>query len=134
MARVTTYLLASNVTPMLDTGIYNLNRTIAVANAAAANGDYVPIATINRAGRIIGVKQEVMATLGAGCVVQTALYRAGVLVANLAAASTAAAASVATGAALPNVDALAGDEIVLVVSGAAVGAAATVKIDAHLQH
>lgn len=134
MARISSLLLASTLTPMLDTGVYNLSRSVTIANALAASGDYIPLATINRAGRIVGAKQNVKATLGAGCVVQLALYRAGALVQNLAAASTAAAASITTGAALANVDAQAGDEIVLVVSGASVGAAAGVDVDVHIQH
>jgi hypothetical protein len=134
MARVATYLLSSLITPILDTGMYNLNRTVAIANAAANNGDYIAVATVQRAGRIVGCKQDVSATLGAGCVVQAAVYRAGVLVQNISAASTAAAASITTGVALSNLDVLAGDEIVLVVSGANVGAAATVKLDVHIQH
>lgn len=134
MARVATYLLSSLLTPMLDTGVYNLSRTVAIANAVAAQNDYMPIATINRAGKIVGAKANISGTLGAGCVVTLALYRAGALVQNLAAASTATAASITTMVALANVDAQAGDELVLVVTGAAVGAAATGIFDVLIQH
>jgi hypothetical protein len=119
---------------MLDTGVYNLALAAAIANAAANNGDYIVLATIGRAGRITHTKQNVKASLGAGCVVTTALYRAGALVQNLAAASTAAAASITTSAALGNVTCQAGDQIVLVVSGANVGAAAAVEVDVAIQH
>lgn len=134
MAAVNTYALAPNLTPDLDVGLFNLLLAPAIANAAANNGDYIVLATIGRAGRIVATKQNVKATLGAGCVVTTALYRAGALVQNLSAASTAAAASIATSAALANVTCQAGDQIVLVVSGANVGAAAGVDVDVHIQH
>jgi hypothetical protein len=50
MARVATYLLASTVTPILDTGVYNVRRDVAMPNAGANNGDTVPIITVPRAG------------------------------------------------------------------------------------
>lgn len=134
MARIATLLLASVLTPMIDVGSYNVKRAAALTNGIAANGDYIPLFTLQRDGRIIGSKLAVSATLGAGAVVTLALYRAGVLVQLLTAASTAAAASVATGVAVANVDALAGDEIVLVVSGANITAAATATADVHVQH
>jgi hypothetical protein len=134
MAAVTTYQVASNLTPDLDVGMFNLALAPSIANAAANNGDYIVLATIGRAARILHTKQNVKASLGAGCVVQTALYRAGALVQNLAAASTAAAASITTGVALGNPTCQAGDQIVLVVSGANVGAAAGVEVDVQLQH
>jgi hypothetical protein len=134
MARVATFLLASTLTPCIDVGMYNLNRTIALPIAAANNGDYLPIATVQRNGRIVSSKLDVSATLGAGCIVQLALYRAGALLQNLTGATTAGGASIVNGAVLSNADALAGDEIVLVVSGANIAAAATAKVDCHIQH
>jgi hypothetical protein len=134
MARVATFLLASNLTPILDTGVYNVNRSTVLPATGVNNGDYVPLFTIQRAGRIIGSKMNVTATLGAGAIVTLALYRAGALVQNLSAASTAAAASIVTGAGLANVTAQAGDEIVLVASGANITASATADVDVHLQH
>ena len=134
MARVATYLLASTKTPILDTNMYNVRQDIAVANAAANNGDNLPIMTFQRAGRLVGAKVNAQATLGAGCTLTLAVYRAGALVANVTATTTAGAASIVSGAALANLDFLAGDELVLVVGGANIGAAATVTVDVHLQH
>ena len=134
MARIATLLLASTVTPLLDVGLYNLNRTVNVPAAGIANTDHVPLLTIGRNGRIVGAFMNVAATLGAGATVTLALYRNNVLVRNLTGASTAAAASVVNGSALGPVDALAGDEIVLVVGGANITAAAAVSVDVQLQH
>jgi hypothetical protein len=95
----------------------------------------VPIITVPRAGRIIDADIAQSATLGAGCTVKLALYRAGALVRDLTVATTAGAASYVNANTLgPNVDALAGDEIVIVVGGANVGAAATITADVQLQH
>jgi hypothetical protein len=74
------------------------------------------------------------ATLGAGCTVKLSLYRAGALVRDLTVATTAGAASYANANTLGPIDALAGDEITIVVGGANVGAAATITADVQLQH
>lgn len=134
MARFAALLLASTITPILDTGHYNLPRIITLPAAGVNNADYVPVATIQRNGRILGAKMNVLATLGAGATVTLALYRAGALVQNLTGASTAAAASIVNMAAIANVNAVAGDEIVLVVGGANITASANVEIDVTLQH
>lgn len=134
MARYAALLLASTITPILDISLYNLNRLVTIPAAGISNGDYVPVATVQRNGRILGAKMNISATLGAGAIVQLALYRTGVLVQNLTLASTAAAASIVSGVTLANVNVLAGDEIVMVCSGANITASATADIDVHLQH
>jgi hypothetical protein len=134
MARVATYLLASTVTPILDTGVYNVRRDVAMPNAGANNGDTVPIITVPRGGRIIDADIAQSATLGAGCTVKLSLYRAGALVRDLTVATTAGAAGYANANTLGPIDALAGDEITIVVGGANVGAAATITADVQLQH
>jgi hypothetical protein len=134
MARYSALLLASTVTPILDTGIYNVNRNVTLPATGISNGDYVPVMTVQRAGRIVASKMNVGATLGAGAVVTLALYRAGALVQNLTGSSTAAAASIVNSATIANITAQAGDEIVIVASGANITAAATADIDVHIQH
>lgn len=134
MARVATYLLASTVTPTLDTGVYNVRRDVAMPNAGANNADTVPIITIPRAGRIIDADLAVSASLGAGCTVKLSLYRAGAAVRDLTIATTAAAAGYVNANTLGPIDVLAGDEITIVVGGANVGAAATITADIQLQH
>lgn len=134
MARYAALLLASTLTPILDVGMYDLNRLVTLPATGISNGDYVPVATVQRAGRVVGAKMNVAGTLGAGAIVQLALYRVGVLVANLTGATTAGGASIVNSASLANVAAQAGDEIVLVVSGANITASSTADIDVHLQH
>jgi hypothetical protein len=89
---------------MLDTGMYNLNRAVAIANAAANNGDYVPVATSSAPAESSGASRT-SAPRSARAASCAAVYRAGVLVQNISAASTAAAASITTGVALANLDA-----------------------------
>jgi hypothetical protein len=134
MARVATYLLAAIATPCLDTGVYNVRRDVAMPNAGASNGDTVPILTIPRAGRLTACDLSVSATLGAGCTVKLALYRAGASVRDLTIATTAAAAGFVNSGTLGPIDVLAGDEITMVIGGANVGAAATLTTDIRLQH
>jgi hypothetical protein len=78
MARFATLLLASAITPILDVGLYNLNRNVTLPATGISNGDYVPVATVQRNGRIVASKMSIGATLGASAVVTLALYRAGV--------------------------------------------------------
>src|SRR5689334_17905819 len=112
MARYAALLLASTITPILDVGMYNLNTKVTLPASGISNGDYVPVVTVQRNGRIVGAKMNVSATLGAGAVVTLAVYRAGVLVQNITASTTAGAGSIVNGAALANLPVLAGDEIV----------------------
>ena len=135
MARVTTFLLASTLTPILDTGVYNVRRDSAFPAAGGpASGDYCPLFTVPRNGRIIDADIAQSATLGAGCTVKLALYRAGASVRDLTVATAAGAAAYANANTLGPIDALAGDEVVVVVGGANVAAAATVTADVQLQH
>lgn len=134
MARIASLLLASALTPMLDVGLYNVRRDAALTNGIANNGDYIPLFTVQRNGRLTGAGLSVSATLGAGATIKLALYRAGVLVRDLTIATTAAAAGFVNSATLGPIDALEGDEIVIVVGGANITAAATATADVHLQH
>lgn len=134
MARISTLALAATLTPALDTGIYNLPLKAALTNGVAANGDQITLATIQRPGRTQGCKLNVPATLGAGATVQVIVTRAGAQIATLTPASTAAAASVVSGASVANVNLQAGDLIELLVGGANIAAAATVEVDLHIQH
>jgi hypothetical protein len=135
MARVSTYLLASTLQPILDVGLYNLNRAAAFpASGGPSNGDYVPLMTIPRAGRIVDADIAQSATLGASCTVKLALYRSGASVRDLTVATAGGGAGYANANTLGPIDVLAGDEIVVVVGGANVAAAATVTADVQLQH
>jgi hypothetical protein len=135
MARVTTFLAASNLTPALDTGVYNVRKDVAMpATGGPANGDYCPLFAIQRAGRIIDADIAQSATLGAGCTVKLSLYRAGALVRDLTVATAAGGSAYANANTLGPIDAQAGDEVVIVVGGANVAAAATVSADFQLQH
>lgn len=134
MAEVTTHLLASPITPVLDVGLYNVNRSISIGATDADNGDYMPVLTVQRAGRIVGAQLAVDDTLGAGCTLKLAQYRDGASVRDLTVATTAGAASRVSGITLLPQDLEAGDEIVLVVGGADIAAAAGAEIDVQLQH
>ena len=120
---------------MLDTGVYNVRRDAAMPAAGGpSNGDYCPLFTIQRNCRIVDADIAQSATLGAGCTVKLALYRAGALVRDLTVATAAGAAAYANNNTLGPIDALAGDEVVVVVGGANVAAAATVTGDVQIQH
>jgi hypothetical protein len=134
MARVATFLLASALTPILDVGLYNVRRDAAFVNGSAANGDYVPLFTVQRNGRIVDADIAQSATLGAGATVKLALYRGGAAVRDLTVATAGGAAGYANANTLGPIDCLAGDEVVVVVGGANVTAAATVTADVQLQH
>jgi hypothetical protein len=120
---------------MLDTGVYNLLLTAATLPAAAAIGDYIVLATIGRAAASSArsrtcrhARRWLRRDTGA-------LSRRRARAEPLTAASTASGGKHhVTGVALANVDAQAGDEIVIVVSGANVGAASASTVDVHLQH
>jgi hypothetical protein len=135
MARVTTFLLAATLTPALDTGVYNVRRDAAMpASGGPANADYCPLFAIQRAGRIIDADIAQSATLGASCTVKLALYRAGASVRDLTVATAGGGAGYANANTLGPIDVQAGDEVVVVVGGANVAAAATVTADIQLQH
>lgn len=134
MAEVTTHLLASPITPVLDVGLYNVNRTVDLAADVANNGDYIPLFTVQRDGRIVGCQLAVDATLGAGCTVKAALYRAGASVRDLTIATTAGGSSKVNSTTLGPIDCQADDEVVLVVGGADTAAAAEAQLDVQLQH
>lgn len=134
MARIATYLLASAITPVLDVGLYNVERAATLAAASANSGDTIAMLTVQRAGRIAGCGLRVDGTLGVGTTITAALYRGGAPVRNLTLATTAAAASYANGSTLGPIDCQAGDEIVLVVAGGNITAAAGVELDVQLQH
>jgi hypothetical protein len=135
MARVATFLLAATITPLLDVGLYNVRRDAAFPAAGGpANGDYCPLFAVARAGRIIDADIAQSATLGAGCTVKLSLYRAGALVRDLTVATAGGAAGYANANTLGPIDVQAGDEVVVVVGGANVAAAATVTADVQLQH
>lgn len=136
MARLSSLSLASNLTPILDTGTYNLAMKVTnpITGSGSAIGDYVTLATVQRAGRTIKTKLDVSGTLGAAATIQLVVTRAGALIANLTAATAAGGASVVTGVTLSNADILAGDLIEYVVAGGATGTAATIRADVCLQH
>ena len=136
MARLGTLSLASNLTPILDTGSYNLPMKVTnpITGTGSAIGDFVTLATIGRAGRTTKAKLEVSGTLGAAATIQLVVTRAGAFFANLTTASVAAGASVVSGVTLANVDVLAGDLIEYLVAGGATGTAALIKADVQLQH
>lgn len=134
MARIATLLLATALTPVLDTGLYNVSLAPVLPAAGIANGDYVPVFTITRNGRIVGADLTQKATLGAGATVKLSLYRGGALVRDLTAATAGGGAGYGNSNALGPLDCLEGDEVVIVVGGAGVTAAATVEVDVQLQH
>jgi hypothetical protein len=135
MARYAALLLASTITPILDTGMYNLNRSVVLPAAGISNGDYVPVATVQRNGRIVGSKMNISATLGAGCD-----RYVGALPRRRAGAEPDRCVNRGRGeyrhwrggwrTSMPQ----AGDEIVMVCSGANITASATADIDVHIQH
>lgn len=139
MAILTTYLLASTVTPQLDVGAYintqkrNLNNLAANGSAYPQNGDNVQVLTIQRNARLLNSHVVAKATLGAGATVKLQRNRAGARV-DLTVATTAGGASVVNSATIGPLDLLAGDIIELLVGGANVSAAADVEIDLLLQH
>ena len=134
MARIATLLLASTLTPVLDIGVYNVQREVVFPATVIANTDHVPLFTIQRDGRLTAADINTSATLGAGATVQLALYRNNVLVRNLTAATAAGAAGYGNSNALGPINVLAGDEICAVVGGANVTASATITADVRLQH
>lgn len=136
MARLSTLAIPATQVPMLDTGTYNLpiKVTLPITGIGSAIGDFITLAQVNRSGRNLKAKLEVQGTLGAGAVVQLVLTRLGAQVAVFTLPSVAGAASLTGGITLPNVDVVLGDLIELVVSGAAITAAALIKADIALQH
>lgn len=133
MADVKTYLLASTVTPMLDVGTYMLTLKPAIANAAAANGDSIQLATIQRNCRMGSAHLRALATLGAAATVKLQRNRGGVRI-DLTVATTAAGASLVNSSTIGPVDLQGGDIIELLVGGGNIAAAAGVEVDLLLQH
>lgn len=130
MADISTYL---DVVPFPDYDNSNRHFQVAAAIAAGpASGDNIKLFTvpIGQKWRLSSVAQRIAATFGAGAIVQARHNRAGVYT-PIAGASTAAAASKTDGSALIALplDLIGGDTIELLVSGAAISAAATATLD-----
>lgn len=134
MADITSRLTAAVLTPQKeDAGAYGICKKFATANGLAANGDRIQLLTFGRNGRITFANVKTSATLGASCTLQLQIDRAGVYT-NLTVATSAGAASVASGATIGPVDILAGDILTLLVGGANIAAAANVEVDVVLNH
>ena len=133
MATITSLLLASTLTPLVEVALYDLKRSFAFTNGLAAQNDYIQLFNIIRNGRLLNSHLRTSGTLGASAVLTLYRNRGGVRTA-ITAGTTAGAASYVSGAAIGPLDVQAGDIIEAQVTGAAVGAAATVEVDLILQH
>lgn len=133
MANVTTYLRSSLLNKLVEIAAFIWSTgAIAIANAAAANGDRMQIFTVTRNMRLMQAIMAVDATLGASCTIKLQRDRSGVFT-DLTIATTAGGASIVTSATLGAFDLIVGDVITVLVGGAAVGAAANVTIDLLVQ-
>lgn len=132
MAIITTHLLASVLTPLVEVAAHILRRSVTFAATGIANGDNVQLLTIGRNCRLFNSFLVTSATLGAGATLQLQRNRGGTRV-NLTAATTAGGASVVNGDTIGPVDLQSGDIIEALVGGANVAASATVSVDLLVQ-
>lgn len=130
MADISTFL--SNVLPQLDRGIRAFQKSIAVINGSAANGDNIQLYTvpIGASWRLTDCDIRHDATLGAGATLTLRVNRGGVHTA-LTGATTAGAAGKSTeaGAQAVPFDLQGGDILEATVGGANITAPANVTAD-----
>jgi hypothetical protein len=126
MARVSSF--RNDKTPSINSGVFHVQKTLAVVNGSAANGDTIDVMGIAPSQKVdlISAVLRTSASLGAGATVQ--LRAAGSAVTT---ATTAAAASKVDSNSDSDVPMSlnGGDLIDLLVGGAGITAGATITVD-----
>ena len=130
MATVST--LRNDSLPSIATGVAAIQKVLALAADAADSGDQIEVMEfpVSTEKRLVGAQVRTSGTLGASCTLQLRVNRDGSFT-TLTAATTAGGASKVTDVAQAGMpfDLEAGDIIELLVGGADISAAATVKVD-----
>lgn len=131
MAIIRKYALAAVLTPTLDVGPHWVTRKQPVINADAAITDVIELLTFEKAGTIFRANLAISATLGAGCTAKLVIGD-GTTNVDVSLVTTAGAASKVTGN--DTVEFVAGAKLFVLIAGAGITAAATIRADVLVQY